>query len=133
METHAAERNHATAANGFMHLGARTVLGSVFPLNAPQAASFTARLLYRVAAYLAPGIAMLDRPMRWSEVIWGMLRMQLLTDFLRQLEGKRLTDQSKYEEIHLGRRRIIDLWPISPSLAPAGSAAPTRDAMLRWQ
>jgi hypothetical protein len=33
-DTHAADRNHATTANGFMHLGARTVLSSVFPLDA---------------------------------------------------------------------------------------------------
>jgi len=30
-DTHAADRNHATTANGFMHLGARTVLASVLP------------------------------------------------------------------------------------------------------
>ncbi len=100
-DTHAADRNHATAANGFMHLGVRTVLASVFPLDARQAAIFTARLLYRVAAYLGPGVAMLDRPMTWSEVIWGMMRMQLLTDFLRHLLAKRLIDQSRYEEVHL--------------------------------
>jgi hypothetical protein len=99
-DTHAADRNHATAANGFMHLGARTVLASVFPLDARAAAIFTARLLYRVAAYLGPGVSLLDRAMTWSEVIWGMLRMQLLTDFLRQLLRKRLIHQTQYEEIH---------------------------------
>jgi hypothetical protein len=99
-DTHAADRNHATAANGFMHLGARTVLASVFPLDARAAAIFTARLLYRVAGYLGPGVSALGRAMTWSEVIWGMLRMQLLTDFLRQVLRKRLIHQGQYEEIH---------------------------------
>jgi hypothetical protein len=47
-DTHAADRNHATVGNGFLALGARAVLASVFPLFAPTAATFIARLLYRI-------------------------------------------------------------------------------------
>uniref|UniRef100_UPI0037BFF089 CHAT domain-containing protein n=1 Tax=Devosia sp. TaxID=1871048 RepID=UPI0037BFF089 len=57
-DTHAADRNHATTANGFISLGARSVLGSVFPIDARSAAIFTARFLYRVADYLEPAIAL---------------------------------------------------------------------------
>lgn len=107
-DTHAADRNHATTANGFMSLGARTVLASVFPLDARVAAIFTARLLYRVAAFLGPGTSVIDRALTWSEVIWGMLRMQLLTDFLRLLLRKREIDRAAYEEIHLAGNMWIN-------------------------
>jgi CHAT domain-containing protein len=39
-DTHAADRNHATTANGFLALGVVTVLASVFPLDALDAATF---------------------------------------------------------------------------------------------
>ena len=84
-DTHAADRNHATVANGFLALGARSVLGSVFPLQAMDAATFTARLLYRVADYVPAAVDMFGRAMSWLEVVSGMLRRQAATDILRQL------------------------------------------------
>src|SRR5438045_836761 len=73
-DTHAADRNHATTANGFLALGARTVLASVFPLDARTAAIFTARLLYRVSAFLAAAVEDFDQALTWSEVVSGMIR-----------------------------------------------------------
>ena len=70
-DTHAADRNHATVANGFIALGARAVLASVFPLFAPTAATFAARLIYRLADFLAPAIRMFDRALTWTEVVSG--------------------------------------------------------------
>ena len=89
-DTHAADRNHATAGSGFLSLGARTVLSSVFPLDARHAAIFTARLLYRLADFLAPAIGLYGRGLRWCDVVSGMLRMQLLTDLLMELARQRL-------------------------------------------
>jgi CHAT domain-containing protein len=100
-DTHAADRNHATTANGFMHLGARTVLSSVFPLDARSAAMFTARLVYRVSAFLAGAIATFGEALTWTEVISGMLRMQLLTDFLRLLLSEGKIDDITYERVHM--------------------------------
>lgn len=99
-DTHAADRNHATAANGFLALGARSVLASVFPLQAMTAASFAARLVYRLAAYMGPAINMTGRPMTWTHVVNGMIRMQLLTDFLRHLLDKKLIDEHVYRKVH---------------------------------
>lgn len=107
-DTHAADRNHATTANGFIHLGARTVLSSVFPLEATSAASFTARLIYRVAAYLGPAINMFEEGLTWTEVVSGMLRMQLLTDFLRLLQREQLIDDKTYEAVHLKGNMAIN-------------------------
>ncbi len=98
-DTHAADRNHATVANGFLALGARTVLASVFPLFAPAAAVLVARLLYRIAAFLKPAIKLSDQAITWVEVVSGLLRMQLLTDFLHELLDNNLIDKETYIDI----------------------------------
>lgn len=98
-DTHAADRNHATTANGFMMLGARTVLSSVFPLHAAAAATFAARLIYRVAAGMKPMIDLFDEAITWTEVVSGMIRMQLLTDFLHELVNKKVITKEIYEDI----------------------------------
>lgn len=99
-DTHAADRNHATTASGFLGLGARAVLASVFPLDARTAAVFAARLLYRVAAFLPAAAAQFRRSITWTETVSGMLRMQLATEFLRNLERKRLIDEPQYFALH---------------------------------
>lgn len=86
-DTHAADRNHATVGNGFLALGCRSVLGSVFPLHASHAALFTSRLLYRVSDYIPAAVDRLQRSLTWLEVVSGMLRRQVTTDILRHLEG----------------------------------------------
>lgn len=99
-DTHAADRNHATTVNGFLSIGTRTVLGSVFPLDARSAAAFTARLLYRVSTFVPAAIGLFDRAITWTEVVSGMLRMQLMTDFLRLLRAKNMIDHHTYMEVH---------------------------------
>jgi hypothetical protein len=107
-DTHAADRNHATVANGFVALGARAVLASVFPLFAPTAATFAARLIYRLADFLMPAIRLFDRALTWTEVVSGMIRMQLLTDFLRRLElGNQITKETCLD-IHLAGNKAIN-------------------------
>ncbi len=106
-DTHAADRNHATTANGFLSLGARTVLGSVLPLDGRDAAIFAARLVYRIADYIPRAVATFGRALSWTEIVMGMLRMQLLTDFLHLLLKKNLISDDVYREIHyLGNMAI---------------------------
>lgn len=107
-DTHAADRNHATSGNGFLSLGARTVLASVFPLHAVDAAAFVARLLFRVAAYLPIAAEALGRAISWNEVVSGMVRMQLLTDYLRHLERSGLIDEPTYLEVHEAGNNAIN-------------------------
>lgn len=113
-DTHAADRNHATTANGFLSIGARTVLGSVFPINATDAASFVARLLYRIAAYIPAMHKGFNRSLTWMEIMGGMIRMQLMTDYCRQLQRKLMLDQDACMAIQLAGNRAInsgDEWP----------------------
>lgn len=100
-DTHAADRNHASTANGFLNLGAQTVLGSVFPIDARDAASFAARLLYRISHYVPSAHSALGRSLTWMEVMSGMIKMQLLTDFCRHLLKKKLIGDEAYNELHL--------------------------------
>lgn len=93
-DTHAADRNHATVANGFLALGSRSVLGSVFPLHASDAAMFAARLLYRVSDYIPAAIGLFKRSLTWSEVVSGMLRRQATTDIVRHLEAVGLLNRT---------------------------------------
>jgi hypothetical protein len=99
-DTHAADRNHATVANGFLALGARSVLGSVFPLHASHAAMFAARLLYRVSDYIPAAVKGFGRSLTWLEVVSGMLRLQCVTDILRHMVGQRLIDEDAFLELH---------------------------------
>lgn len=125
-DTHAAARNHATVANGFIALGARAVLASVFPLFAPSAATFAARLIYRLADFLPSAIRMFDRALTWSEVVSGMIRMQLLTDFLRRLELTKQITKETYLNIHQAGNTAINAGAPDPfglvvdALADAG-------------
>lgn len=99
-DTHAADRNHATTANGFLSVGARAVLSSVFPLEARAAATLAARLVLRASTFLGPFVRAFDQPVTWMEVMSGMLRMQLLTDFLRLLLTKGKIDEAGYKKLH---------------------------------
>lgn len=113
-DTHAADRNHATTANGFLAIGARTVLGSVFPIDARDAASFVARLLYRVAKFVPASHKTFNQSLNWLEIMGGMIRMQLLTDFCRRIESKELIDRDAYRAIHVAGNMAInggDDWP----------------------
>jgi hypothetical protein len=112
--THAADRNHASAANGFLSCGGRAVLGTVFPIVARDAASFVARLLFRVASFVPAAHSMLGRSLTWMEIMGGMIRMQLLTDFCRHLERKNIIDPDAYRAVHVvGNLAINGLkdWP----------------------
>lgn len=107
-DTHAADRNHASTANGFLSIGARSVLGSVFPIDARDAASFVARLLHRVAAFVPSAHSLFNRSLTWMEIMSGMIRMQLLTDFCRRLETKRMIDHETYVDVHLAGNMAIN-------------------------
>ena len=109
-DTHAADRNHATTANGFITIGTRAVLSSVFPLDARRAAEFAARLLLRVSQFIPAYVAQFGRALTWTEIVSGLLRMQLLTDFLRQLEAKKLIDRSIYMDVHTKGNMVINAY-----------------------
>ena len=111
-DTHAADRNHATTANGFLSLGARAVLSSVLPLDARAAATLAARLVYRIADFIPAAVGAFGRALTWTEVVSGLLRMQLLSEFVRELHRKRLLTEDQIYDVQLkGTQAINGLAP----------------------
>ncbi|MCI3131944.1 CHAT domain-containing protein [Phenylobacterium aquaticum] len=111
-DTHAADRNHATTANGFLSLGARTVLSSVLPLDARLAAIFAARLVYRVADFIPAAVGMYRRALTWTEIVCGLIRMQLLSEFIHAVEHKNIIDRDQAHAVLLeGTQAINGLAP----------------------
>ena len=94
-ETQPMDGSYATAANAFLALGAQTVLASLVPLEGKHAAILVGRLMLRLAAYL-PKIAKTPiSPLRWSEIVTGMLRMSYVTDVLTGLRRAGWTELSE--------------------------------------
>ncbi|EEQ94435.1 Hypothetical protein OINT_2001664 [Brucella intermedia LMG 3301] len=79
--------SHATVGNGFIALGARTVLGTFLPVDGPRSAMFVARLMHRVAEFIPAAIKEYKRAVTWMEVVSGMLRMSLATEINIALVG----------------------------------------------
>lgn len=133
-DTHAADRNHASTANGFLSIGARTVLGSVFPIDARDASAFVARLLFRVAAFVPSAHKMFNRSLSWMEIMGGMIRMQLLTDFCRRLERKGIIEEDGYKAIHVAGNLAInsgDKWPFETVISKASERGIDRRVLIR--
>lgn len=113
-DTHAADRNHATTANGFLAMGCRAVLGSVFPLGAKDAAIFSARLLYRIVEYVPAAINVRGRAHTWAEICTGMLQMQAATDFRYGLKRKRLLDDGRVRTLGEESNYAINIYGGDP-------------------
>ncbi|MGA0613343.1 CHAT domain-containing protein [Paracoccus sp. KR1-242] len=131
--THAADRNHATTANGFLAIGARTVLASAFPIDARDASAFVARLLYRIAEFVPVVNDREKRSVSWMEVMGGMIKMQLLTDFCRRLLKKEILDEESYTKFHLLGNMAINThhpWPYEAVLDALVEIGLDRSKML---
>lgn len=79
-------RSHATVGNGFLAIGAQTVLATMLPVGGEASASLIARLIYRLADYV-PAVISSGRVLNWTEVISGMQQMLLASEILNTLVG----------------------------------------------
>ncbi|HML07875.1 MAG TPA: CHAT domain-containing protein [Xanthobacteraceae bacterium] len=79
--------SHATVGNGFLFLGALTVLATLLPVGGLSSAAFISRLVYRVAEFVPTAIAARGRVLNWTEVVSGMLRRFLASELLDALVG----------------------------------------------
>jgi hypothetical protein len=100
-DTQAAARSHATTANAFLNCGARTVVASLLPLNANNAAILTTRLIWRLAEFLPAITGAEGRAVLWSEVMAGMLRLQVVFDLAMPLLSEGRLSFEQYQEINL--------------------------------
>jgi hypothetical protein len=103
-ETHPLEGIESSVASGFLMLGARSVLGTMVPIDGRNAAVLIARFMLRFAEFLP----LLDTMMPWSQVIGGMLRMSYVTDVLRTLQKQSQLSLNDYMEIHKAANLAIN-------------------------
>lgn len=79
--------SHATAGNGFLALGATTVLATLLPVGGWTSGQFIGRLIYRLADFIPAALSAGLRVLNWTEVVWGMQRMYLASEILEDILG----------------------------------------------
>ncbi|MEQ5777963.1 hypothetical protein J4E05_20745 [Thalassospira sp. NFXS8] len=96
-DTNPIDRDHQTTTNAFFLAGARTVLSSALPLLSHEASSFIARLLIRIQLYLPKRVEEYKMPIRWSNVVTGMIRRTYYSELTDLLEKKnKISNQEKH-------------------------------------
>jgi len=116
-DTHPIDGSHASTANGFLAVGAKTVIGTLLPLKANEAAIFISRLLQRIQQFLPIYTKTLRRSIRWSEVVTGMQRMLYVTESLHLIQRKGAVPINRdswyrisFESNEIINRNILDWW-----------------------
>ncbi|MBP2549681.1 hypothetical protein J2858_002604, partial [Neorhizobium galegae] len=108
--------SHATVGNGFLALGARSVLATSLPVGGIQSAVYISRLLIRLAAYIPAHLKEIGTAVSWLHFVSGMIRMWCASDILDDLVGTsekvreeraRLQNEANYD-INTGRRDWYD-------------------------
>lgn len=92
-------RSHATVGNGFLKLGAKTVVATLLPVEGRKSALFTARLLLRLKDFLPAALKSGWRALNWTEVVSGMLRITLVTEILHEIVGMPATELWNREDV----------------------------------
>lgn len=101
--THPVAGSHASVANGLLASGVAGVIATSVPIPAIEAASFVARLIYRIDTFLPLQLSTISRKVCWREFITKMLRMSYLTDVLRayQQAKPQWISAEEYSSIHM--------------------------------
>lgn len=92
-DTHPFDRSHATVANGFLACGAMAVVATALPIRATQAARFIMRLLNR-AVHFADIVNKSGRAILWTNIVGGVLRMELVSDIIDAFAARGCYDDS---------------------------------------
>jgi len=109
-DTHSADAGtHATVGNGFLVLGATTVLATMLPIGGLGAAMFIARFIFRLEEFLPAALSAMQRALSWTEVVSGMLRMTLVSEVLDEVVGLPYAEARATEEMHKLQTRA-NMW-----------------------
>jgi hypothetical protein len=103
--THPLDWSETSSAGAFLTMGAMSVLGTVTPISARDAAVFVGRLLLRLAEFV-PMIA--GSGQRWSDVISGLLRMSYVTDLIRVFESEKVISADDHRKIQFEANTLIN-------------------------
>lgn len=99
-DTHPLDCSHASTANGFLIAGAKTVLATLLPLDARDAAMFLGRLILRISMFLQRGVE--NMPIKWTWVISGLQRMTYITELRYSLSETCKLSLSKESYLRIG-------------------------------
>lgn len=107
--THPVAGSHASVANGLLASGVAGVIATSVPIPAVDAASFIARLIYRIDTYLPLQLKMFTRKVCWREFVTKMLRMSYSTDILRAYREAKPAWISEEQYMSIHRDMNIDI------------------------
>jgi CHAT domain len=101
-DTHGIDASsQATVGNGFLAIGARTVLATLLPVGGIASVIFVTRLVHRIADFLPAALRSMERTLNWAEVIAGMLRMLFVSEILNALIPHGVIEDPIHSDIQL--------------------------------
>ena len=100
--------SHASVANGFLNLGAITVIGTLLPVDGLKSAAFVGRIIYRLTGFLNALSALDVQYITWREFMTGFLRMSFITDLLILMKST-FINHEQYMEAHSKANYFINL------------------------
>jgi hypothetical protein len=103
--THPLDWSETSSAGAFLTMGAMSVLATVTPILARDAAVFVGRLLLRLADFV-PVFA--GSGQRWSDVISGLIRMSYVTDLIRVFESEKMISADDHRKIQFEANTLIN-------------------------
>lgn len=86
-DTQPIEGHHGSVATAAFALGARAVLGTMFPVDAVHSSIMMARMLLRIDQFLPIALTLFPS-LTWRHVVSGMLRMSHTTEAARLLNAR---------------------------------------------
>lgn len=104
-ETHTLEGYESSVAGAFLLMGCDSVIGTLVPIDALQAALLMARFAFRLSEFL-PTLSM---AIPWSQVVAGMFRMSYVTDVLYAMKSKFSLDGENFLKIYSSVQCLANL------------------------
>ncbi len=95
-ETHTLEGIESSVASAFLMMGARSILGTIVPIDGRKAAILIARFILRFSEF----VPLLRTMIPWPQIVSGMLRMSYVTDVLMEFDKTFGLGEEKYKKIH---------------------------------
>lgn len=92
--------SHATVGNGFLALGAKTVVATLLPVGGRESAIFAGRFLLRLKDFVPMALKPGWRAINWVEVVSGMLRMTLVSEILYGTIGALGSQAQDRQDVH---------------------------------
>jgi hypothetical protein len=100
--------SHISVANGLLHSGALSVIGTFLPVNGAKSAVFIARILYRIDAFLPALKSIGFDIITWRTLISDFMQMSYTTDVLNYFVERSLIKGEDSYEINLEVNELIN-------------------------